>query len=98
LTPSKWFDSNQRGLKLPEVYSKPPILDGNLEQISKQFYKRVEKSLKEDAKTIAEALKAKEQAESAQAAKQTEEAAQAEPAKESSESQSENYPPKQTSA
>lgn len=25
LTPSKWYDSNQRGLKLKEVYDDPPI-------------------------------------------------------------------------
>lgn len=35
LTPSKWFDSNQRGLKLPEKYNQPPI--NNLKQMVNEF-------------------------------------------------------------
>ena len=38
LTPSKWYDSNQRGLKLKEVIGKPPVLNGDLKKIAKEFY------------------------------------------------------------
>jgi hypothetical protein len=40
LTPSKWYDSNQRGLKLETIYCRPPILDGKLEEITKNFEKK----------------------------------------------------------
>ena len=33
LTPSKWYDSNQRGLKLKEVYDDPPIFTGKTKPI-----------------------------------------------------------------
>jgi hypothetical protein len=44
LTPSKWYDSNQRGLQLPEIYSKPRI--ENLERISKQYYQQLQNFIK----------------------------------------------------
>ena len=36
LTPSKWYDSNQRGLKLKEIYTDPPL--GDVERMAKEFY------------------------------------------------------------
>ncbi len=37
LTPSKWYDSNQRGLKLNEVYGQPPVFNGNLQKMAREF-------------------------------------------------------------
>ena len=45
LTPSKWFDSNQRGLKLKEVYCDPPVQGGHLKDTIKSspFYQELDK-------------------------------------------------------
>ncbi|CAF0975620.1 unnamed protein product [Brachionus calyciflorus] len=39
LTPSKWYDSNQRGLKLPSKYSDPIISPDKLKEIAQSYYK-----------------------------------------------------------
>lgn len=41
LTPSKWYDSNLRGLKLDEVYSDPPVCDGKLKEFAENFYSKL---------------------------------------------------------
>ncbi|RNA07366.1 hypothetical protein BpHYR1_012130 [Brachionus plicatilis] len=41
LTPSKWYDSNLRGLKLQEVYSDPPVCAGKLKELAEQFYSKL---------------------------------------------------------
>ena len=38
LTPSKWFDSNTRGLKLEKKYCDPPIAGGKLKEMLNSFY------------------------------------------------------------
>ena len=36
LTPSKWYDSYQRGLKLKDVFSAPPV--ASLQDVARKFY------------------------------------------------------------
>lgn len=46
LTPSMWYDSNQRGLKLDRIYCDAPVMQSpaKFEEMCKQFYKPQQKT------------------------------------------------------
>lgn len=39
LEPTRWYNSNQRGLKLDEVYRTPPCMGGKVRELAEEQYK-----------------------------------------------------------